>query len=269
MKTRFHVANNYRSSGKLTPIRFFTLIAAIIFIVLLLLDLFYRPNGGDILVEFHGLFFDLLVFGILITTYETWNKRRERIDLLHDQLDDYWDWKIEEGILRKVGIIKRLIELNHPIPRMTAIQLQNADFFSIKFNRLLLQDSNLENAKFNWTELNDSLLSGNFRYSNFEHSKFQNSTILQSDFESANMQFVDFAKTEIRGNVRFIKTNFHCADFRNVSLRPEAFGYPDFDGADLSEADFCGVDLTYCKGLTRKQIDSAKTNKETKLPDYL
>ena len=269
MKTIFHVANNYRSSGKLTPIRFFLLIAALVFIVLLSLDLFYRPEVKDILVEFHGLFFDLLVFGILITIYEAWNKTRERIDLLHDQLDDYWDWKTEEGILRKVGIIKRLIELNHPIPRMTAIHLQNADFYNIKFNRLLLQDSNLENSKFNWTELNDSLLSGNFRFSNFEHSKFQDSAILQSDFESANMQFVDFGKTEIRGNVRFIKTNLHCADFTKVSLKSEAFAYPDFDGADLSEADLSGVDLTFCKGLTLKQINSAKTNKETKLPDYL
>ncbi len=123
MRARFHIYNNYRDSGKLTPLIFFALIAVVVLCLIVALDIIFKPDGVDVLVEFNGLFFDLLIFGILLTIYDTWSRRRERINTLHDQLDDFWDWKSEEGILRKVGIIKRLIEFNHPTSRMTAIYL--------------------------------------------------------------------------------------------------------------------------------------------------
>lgn len=269
-RTRFHIHNNYRDSGKFTILRFFALIAGLVFCVIVILDFIFKPAPKDILIEFHGLFFDLLVFGIVLTIYDTWNKRREHINTLHDQLDDFWDWKSEEGILRKVGIIKRLIELNHPIPRMTAIYLSGADFFNVEFNRLLLQNSTLENSKFNYSKLYDSFFSSsNFRSSHFEHCNFNKSTIAASDFENASLKFCGFENSTVRGNVNFRNANLHGAVFVNTAFEPEAFGYPDFTDSDLSMANLCGADLTHCRGLTNAQVKSAQIDEKTKLPDYL
>ncbi len=269
-RTRFHIINKLREDNRLTPLSIYGLIAGFVFLGILIFDLILKPDKVDILVEFHGLFFDLVVFGIILTIYDTWKQRRERISTLLDQLDDFWDWETDEGILRKVGIIKRLIEMNYELPRMTAIRLSGADFFNLEFTRLIFQNSKLDNSKFNWAKLTDSFFSGSdFRNSNFEYCKFYKSTIAASDFENANLRFCNFIDTVIRGNVSFQNANLHSAVFENTQFKPEAFGYPDFTNADLSMANLYGADLTHCKGLTKDQIESARTDENTKLPDCL
>jgi len=270
-RTRFHVQNNSRDSGKFTPLIFFIILAVVVFCVLVVMDLIFAPDAVDILVEFHGLFFDLLIFGILLTVYDNRNRRRDRINILHDQLDDFWDWTSEEGVLRKVGIIKRLIELKHPIPRMTGIFLSGANLFNMEVDRLLLQNSTLERAKFNWAKLSDSFFSGcDLRNSTFEHGKLYDSTIADSDLSHANLNHCHFIEATIRGNVSFRNANLHGAVFENARIVPEASGYPDFTDADLSMANLCGTDLSHCKGLTWQQINSARIDDEhTVLPDYL
>ncbi len=83
------------------------------------------------------------------------------------------------------------------------------------------------------------------------------------------MKFGDFKNCDIRGGVRFNSANLHCVDFSGSKLRLEAGNRPDFTDADISEANFCSIDLSSCQGLTRPQIESAKTDEHTKLPDYL
>ena len=269
-KTRFHIVNNLRDDKRLNPLIFYLAIGGLVLLVIVALDLIFRPNGIDILVEFHGLFFDLIVFGVILTIYDAWKQKRERVSNLLDQLDDFWDWKTDEGILRKVGIIKRLVETNYALPRMTAIYLAGADFFNMEFDRLIFQNSKLESSKFNWAKLHDSFFSSsNFKNSNFEHCIFYKSTIAASDFENANLKFCNFVETVIRGNVNFRNANLHSAVFENSEFKPEAFGYPDFTDSDISMANLYGADLTHCKGLTKEQIESARIDKNTKLPDYL
>ena len=43
----------------------------------------------------------------------------------------------------------------------------------------------------------------------------------------------------------------------------------DLIGADLRDADLSGANLTGCIFLTQAQVNSAKGNKDTKLPRYL
>ena len=43
----------------------------------------------------------------------------------------------------------------------------------------------------------------------------------------------------------------------------------DLTGANLSEANLCGVDLRRVKGLTLEQIHAARIDAQTKLPKYL
>jgi uncharacterized protein YjbI with pentapeptide repeats len=61
-----------------------------------------------------------------------------------------------------------------------------------------------------------------------------------------------------------LEANLTGADLGKASLRGA-----DLWAANLSGANLQGADLTTSSGLTQKDIAKAKTDKTTKLPDYL
>lgn len=65
----------------------------------------------DLLVEANGMVFDLLVFGILLSLYEALKEKREKIERLMEEIEDYRDWQGQEAVYRTVGAIRRLIDL--------------------------------------------------------------------------------------------------------------------------------------------------------------
>ncbi|WP_019243501.1 MULTISPECIES: pentapeptide repeat-containing protein [Bacillus] len=78
------------------------------------------------------------------------------------------------------------------------------------------------------------------------------------DYLGANLYGVDFRGASLRGTL-LIAANLSNADLRKV----------DFIGADLRDTDLSNADLTDGIFLTQSQINSAKGNKYTKLPEYL
>jgi len=59
------------------------------------------------------------------------------------------------------------------------------------------------------------------------------------------------------------------ADLSGVDLSGVDLSGVDFSGANLSGANLSRADLSRAKGLTQAQVDSAKGNKDTKLPKGL
>jgi len=82
---------------------------------------------------------------------------------------------------------------------------------------------------------------------------------------------------EIRPNLRkanlsgayLIRANFSGADLGYACLIESKLGRADLDEANLRVADLRGANLEEVKNLTQQQLDEAKTNKRTTLPDYL
>ncbi len=70
------------------------------------------------------------------------------------------------------------------------------------------------------------------------------------------------------------RANISGADLRRAYLRGAILSgadlrRADLDGANLSRADLKGAYLIGVKNLTQQQLDEAKTNEKTILPDYL
>ncbi|MCY9166391.1 pentapeptide repeat-containing protein [Bacillus atrophaeus] len=87
----------------------------------------------------------------------------------------------------------------------------------------------------------------------------QNTKTLKGlDYLGANLKGVNLQGANLRG-VLFIATNLRNADLRKA----------DFIGADLRDADLSGANLTGAIFLTQSQINSAKGNRQTKLPFYI
>ncbi|MNP66429.1 Serine/threonine-protein kinase B [compost metagenome] len=89
------------------------------------------------------------------------------------------------------------------------------------------------------------------------HQNNKNSKI-RKDFLGANLKGANLRGMNLRGAL-LIAANLRNADLRKV----------DFIGADLRDADLSGADLKGCIFLTQAQVNSAKGNKETRLPRYV
>ncbi|MFG6115745.1 pentapeptide repeat-containing protein [Halobacillus sp. MO56] len=83
-------------------------------------------------------------------------------------------------------------------------------------------------------------------------------TIKSSDYIGANLNGKDLRGEDLRGKL-MIAANLKHSDLRKA----------DFIGADLRDANFSGANLNEALFLTQSQINSAKGNAQTKIPEYL
>ena len=81
---------------------------------------------------------------------------------------------------------------------------------------------------------------------------------LRKDYLGANLKGADLRGMNFRGML-LIAANLRDADLRRA----------DFIGADLRDADLSGANLTGCIFLTQAQVNSAKGNERTRLPEYV
>ena len=72
-------------------------------------DLYRQPGLWDnILVEAHGMLFDILILGILFSLIEKVGRRKRTRRHYQNEIRDFADWPSEEATRRIVGNIKRL-----------------------------------------------------------------------------------------------------------------------------------------------------------------
>lgn len=108
MKRAFDRIASYLTQS---PTRFFFAAAIAAFFVLWFVNAYRDPDGfswHDVIVESHGVLFDLLVFGILLSIYEGLRNKKDKIERLKEEIDDFRAWDEKEATFRIVGSIKRL-----------------------------------------------------------------------------------------------------------------------------------------------------------------
>ena len=118
------------------------ILGALVFIGWLLRYLIPIQGGylSNIIVEFHGLIFDVALFGVVLSAYEKLTKNRNEINRALEELDDYRDWRSEEAGFRVRGIIRRLGRLKGS----HQINLSKCYFHKIKFDVLCNSETHNE-----------------------------------------------------------------------------------------------------------------------------
>jgi len=169
--------------------------------VLLVLD--FAPidrNGylGNLFAEFHGLAFDLIVFGILIVVYnriiEKRRSREQDIKRWQEEIDDFRHWPAKEAAYRIAGNIRRL---------------NRNGIYEIDLSDCNLSDVVLDNAN----------LSG----SNLAYVDFCGAQLLAVDFSMAKMFHAEFIKADLSWAI-FNKADMYRADFRGaINLEVDQF----------------------------------------------
>lgn len=153
-----------------------------------------RFKWHDLLVEANGMFFDLLVFGILLSIYEALREKKERIERLHEEIDDYRGWDEKEAMYRIVGAVKRLNKLG-----ISNIDLTDCFLWKAKLDRLNLKDADLRYADLTEATLRYANLKGaHLILANLTKTNLSGADFTRADLRGANLTEADFGKTTRR-----------------------------------------------------------------------
>ncbi len=203
----------------------------------------------QILVEAHGMLFDVAIIGILIFWLNKIGEERLRIKTYKDEIDDFRLWESDEAAFRTVGNIKRLNQnkiysinlvncylartnlshVNLTGSNLNSSNLNSANMVGCNLTGARLNQTSLENAQLNQVDLRDSFASG---------ASFKDAVLIKADFENAFL----------------IKTDFTNAFLMEANLRGCHVTGAHFDNANLYKADFRGV-----KGLDLHNLATVKT----------
>ncbi len=208
----------------LTKVKIFLILAIIFTIVLLSLDYFLKIDYKDVIVEAHGLLMDIILFGIVITLYESWKSNKERIKNLEEQLDDFRQWEEPEATYRIIGIFKRLKQLKVSKVDLSYCYLKDA-FFDSKFN---MENVNFSHARMQHSRLIDlDMNNGKLFGTNLEVA-----TLSKVNLKNANLEAACLNKARLFRNV-----NFENANLKRAGLIDISFGESiDFTNVELNDA---------------------------------
>ncbi|MEM7549330.1 MAG: pentapeptide repeat-containing protein [Bacteroidota bacterium] len=230
------------------------LVLVLLTIVVITLSLpYYIENFhayyGQVLVEAHGMLFDIAVIGILIFWLNRNGEMRQRIRTYKDEIDDFRLWESEEAAFRTVGNIKRLNR-----NKITDVNLVNCYLGKTNLNYVNLKGSNLNNANVSSSFLIEcNLNEARLNQTNLENSNLNQATLIGAFVSGAN--FKDgFMIKAVFDKAFLIKANFENAMLMEASFKDCYLTGANFDNANLYKADLRGAN-----GLTIEQLANVKS----------
>lgn len=212
----------------------------------------------DVLIEAHGMLFDILIIGTFIfALHMLVEKRREKkrnIQKWLEEIDDFRGWKSEEAMHRIVGNIKRL---------------NRNGFTKINLLGCNLIDANLNFANLKEAELNSVALIGAKLYlANLSGASLYNAELRGAVLDESNLKVANFYNADLTEASLYLaklneakldlailkKANLELADLEGASL-----GGANLKQANLREANLKRVSLSVSRVLG---IDFSKEKHE-------
>ena len=228
----------------------FTVLVITTILVILLSWRYYNENyGSQILVEAHGMLFDIAIIGILLFWLNEKGEIRQQIRNYQNEIDDFRLWHSEEAAFRTVGNIRRLNKHKIFDINLSKFRLQNTNISYVNLTGANLNSANLSNctlveiilagARMNQTNCENSNLNGaNLKAAYASGSNFQDAYLIKADMEKAFL----------------IKANFRNAYLMESNLSGSYLMGADLEGANLYKANLRGAE-----GLTAEQLATAKS----------
>lgn len=176
---------------------------------------FYNDPGwvNDVLVEAHGMWFDIVVLGLLAAVLGLSTERKQNIQRYSEEIEDFLAWESDESAHRIAGNIRRLNRLGVSPKNLRGVNLSNIDLHGVD-----LSGTDLSKAKLLDTILTEAVL-------------------LNADLSGADLTDAHLKKTDLRGasliNVKGSGAWFQSADLRGADLREANFSRANFQGALL------------------------------------
>jgi len=213
----------------------------------------------NVLMEAHGMIFDIAVIGILILWLNKSGEKQINIRNQHNEIDDFRDWKATEASYRILGAIKRLNRED-----VHKIDLHECYLRNINLSYITLKGSNLNYADLAGVKLIDAVLdSTRLNQVNLENATLNKASLRFALLSGANLSGASGIKTDFE-NAFLVK-----ADLKNSHMISANFRGADLSGANLENAHLYMADFTGAKGLTIEQLAQAKNLNKAKFDEEI
>lgn len=226
-----------------------------IVLILLVLDVYFLESWKDVLVEAHGVVFDIILLGIGLYVITSKNENKTRINILEQELDDYRGHESDEAGFNVRKIIRELRERG-----VTVVDLENLHLGYC--DRNIIIDAIKNKAYIASLEFAD-LMSENFEGEEFPGVCFKNSQLIEVNFTNAYLKDCDLSESYLEG------VNFRNAFMMGVSLKNSYVGGANFKNANLHGVDFEGVTMLYYEYIKDAMTLYEATNLPSDLKDEL
>lgn len=226
------------------PARFFLLAALIWGGLMCYLN--YKDGANfawhDLLVEANGVVFDLLVFGVLLSAYEALREKKEKIERLNEEIDDFRGWDEKEAMYRIAGAIRRLNNLNK-----STIQLSDCFLSSANLTHINLAGANLSSAILENSQLYQAnLSSANLISTDFSFAKLREANIKMARLDYADLRNADLFGAEMVG-ANLFEANLERANLDRANLSKANLFRANLVGATFLESNLEGVEIDEAK----------------------
>lgn len=207
-------------------------LAIISFIVVVLsFKLGVYDDFSDILVEAHGLIFDIVIFGILLQLFIIRRDRKERIRRYKDNIEDYNSLKTEESKTIIMSNVKKLLSEGVSDLFLMNSYLPSSTFSHDNFSETMFIESDLNNTRFHGKYNKCS-----FALADMHESELINCTLKDTLFTETNLRNTTFSHCKVlKGH--FYKANLENATFYFCDLK-DCF----FDKANIKNTKFAFAD---------------------------
>lgn len=216
----------------------FLFIGIFALIALFFLDQEYHLTPRDIVVEAHGMLFDILLFGIILAVYNRITRHKEDVQRYLEEIDDFRGWEGKEAMYRIVGNIRRLNRLGVTNVSLVDANLAAANLRDVDLSQGVLTRSNLQGARLTRANLEGIEAEG----VNMEGVYASFSIFCHANLRRANLQ-----------GAELIQADFTDANLENANLLASRMMEADLRGAVLTGVDFRGCDLKDAK-VTKDQV---------------
>jgi hypothetical protein len=204
----------------------------------------------NILIEAHGLVFDIFVFGVLIVFFTQMGERRRNIRRWQEEIDDFRGWDEKEAMYRIVGNIKRLNRKGVSKIRLTECYLKNAELSYSNLKGAILSRANCQGA-YLW------------------HSNLQDAILIAVDFQEAFLEAANLRRVEGKGvkliDADLMGVNLHESDLQGANLQGANLMSANLQGTNLEGANLQEAILLKAKNLTIEQLSRVETLYKTQM----
>lgn len=275
------------------PISFYIISGFILICVIGYLDYHWLEwtNKSDVLVEAHGLLFDILLFGILFLIFNKIIEKQQDIKRYQENIDDLKGWHEPEATFKIVGNLKRLIKLQAKNINLSNCYLHDGYMSGMKLSNVEFTSSVLDEAIFQYSELDESTLNKssisltNFNYCNLSGAifkevegnevKFKGAKLKKIDLEGAIIEEGDFSFAELNPNWAEypelkedllnksylteidLQNNLIVVDMTNATLSYGTFDKSNFERAILKDGKLNGA---FFRGAIMNKVDFTRAD---------
>ncbi|MBT3320723.1 MAG: pentapeptide repeat-containing protein [Anaerolineae bacterium] len=235
MKNRFAKIKKSIQVFFTSPFKIYVLLAILVipFVIKLSSPFYDNEFLENVLVEAHGMLFDVLLLGVLVAWLNQGGKKQRTIKRYQEEIADYLGWHEPEATFRISGNIKRLNREG-----VSKINLAGAYLRRAKLSRANLAEADLSGADLSGAKL---------YYANFSGA----------DFYAANLSKANLCQADLR-EAYLGQANFCGADLSEANLI----------GAKFNRTKRTGVVRNAASGKTIRTVPYVSITPGAKYDDY-